>query len=142
MRHRLTSADARLFDRCRELARHAADLGNTAVGSVVAITGRVVAEAEEATPAGPEPFAHAEFIAVKLAMTRLGRKTVPEATLYTTAEPCFLCAFAIREVRIGRVIIGSPTPEIGGVSSRYPILAADDIARWGQPPTVLWVGSE
>ena len=63
---------------------------------------------------------------------------LPEATLYTTAEPCFLCSFAIREFRIGRVVIGSATPEIGGATSLYPILSAGDISRWGDPPTIVW----
>ncbi len=142
MKHHTTRHDERLIDRCRDLAQAASRAGNTAVGSLVAIQGRVVAEAEEVTPAGPDPFAHAELIAVKRAMKELGRRTFPEATLYTNVEPCFMCSFAIREAKIGRVVIESSTPEIGGVGSRYPILAAKDIARWGQPPTILWIGDQ
>ncbi len=62
-----------------------------------------------------------------------------EATLYSTAEPCFLCSFAIREAGLRRVVIGAPTPDIGGVASRYPILVADDVVRWGPAPEVVWL---
>lgn len=77
--------------------------------------------------------------AVRRAMAAAGRRHLPGATLYTNVEPCFLCSYAIRVAIIGRVVIGRPTPEIGGVSSRYPLLTADDIERWGRAPEVLWV---
>ncbi len=131
--------DERFMRRCRELADRARRAGNTAVGSVVTLEGRVVAEAEETVPGGPDPFAHAELVAVRRAMAQLGRKRLGRATLYTTKEPCLLCSFAIREARIGRVVIEAPTAEIGGVTSRYPILPAGDVARWGPPPEIVWI---
>ena len=130
--------DARWMERCRELAREAKAAGNTAVGSLVALGDRVIAEAGEECPAGPDPFAHAELLAVRSALVDLGRPLPPNATLYTTAEPCFLCSFAIREGGVRRVVIGAPTPAIGGATSLYPILVADDVDRWGPPPEVVW----
>lgn len=126
------------MERCRELALEAKAAGNTAVGSLVAVADRVIAEAGEECPAGPDPFAHAELLAVRSAIAELGRPLPPEATLYSTAEPCFLCSFAIREAGLRRVVIGRPTPGIGGATSRYPILVADDVERWGAPPDVVW----
>ena len=135
-----TDIDARHMDRCRVLAIQARTAGNTPVGSLVAVGNNVVAEAEEAVPSGPDPFAHAEVLAVREAMTRLGRPLPVAATLYTTNEPCLLCSFAVREVGIRRVVMAAPTPDIGGVTSSYPILAADDVPRWGEPPIVVWWG--
>ena len=134
--------DDRFLQRCRELTERARRAGNTAVGLVVTLEGRVVAEAEETVPGGPDPFAHAELVAVRRAMARLGRERLRRATLYTTKEPCLLCSFAIREARIGRVVIEAPTAEIGGVTSRYPILPAEDVARWGPPPEIVWISDD
>ncbi len=132
------SQDENMMRRCIDLARAAKLAGNTAVGALLVIGEHVTAEAAEEAPAGDDPFAHAELLVVRRAVQELGRKRLPEATLYTTAEPCFLCSFAIREVGIGRVVIGFATPEIGGATSLYPILSASDVPRWGTPPTIVW----
>ncbi len=49
-----------------------------------------------------------------------------------------LCGFAIREARIGRVVIGRASGEIGSVRSKFPVLAADWVARWGSAPEIVW----
>ena len=131
--------DRRVMIRVDELAAEAGRAGNSAVGTIVTQGERVLAEAKEETPKGPDPFAHAELVAVRQAMAAAGRRHLPGATLYTNVEPCFLCSYAIREARIGRIVIGRPTPEIGGVSSRYPLLTANDIERWGRAPEVVWL---
>lgn len=134
--------DALHMDRCRVLAEEAREAGNTPVGSLVAIGSETIAEAGEEVPAGPDPFAHAELLAVREAMGRLGRALPSGATLYTTHEPCLLCSFAAREAGIERVVIGTRTPDIGGVTSAHPILVASDISRWGAPPVIVWWGDE
>lgn len=131
--------DLERMARCRELARRAGQDGNQPIGALVAVGGEVLAEAEEQTPAGPLAFAHAELLAVQRAISASGRRRLPEATLYSTHEPCFLCSYALRAARIGRVVIESAVPEIGGATSRYPILTADDILTWGPPPVLVWV---
>ena len=133
-----TDVDALHMDRCRELADEANRAGNTAVGSVLVVGTETVSEAAEAVPSGPDPFAHAELVAVRDAMMRLGRALPEGATLYTTNEPCFLCSFALREAGIGRVVIAAATPDIGGVTSCHPILVTNDVSRWKEPPVVVW----
>lgn len=132
-----TAFDLQMMRRCIELAKQAKTKGNTAVGSLITVNTDIIAEAEEETPAGPARFDHAEVLAVLRACEQLNKTTLPEATLFTTAEPCFLCAYAMREARIGRVVIGSPTPHIGAATSQYPILLASDIPPWGNAPDVL-----
>ena len=131
-------ADSIWMRRCAELARMAAAAGNTPVGCVVVLAGVVVAEAAEAVPKGDRPFAHAEILAVEASLRVLGPGPLTAATLYSTAEPCVLCGFAIREARIGRVVIGRASGEIGSVRSKFPVLAADSVARWGPAPEIVW----
>ena len=131
-------ADARWMRRCEELAERAAAAGNTAVGAVVVIDGASVGEAAEEAPRGQRPFAHAELLAIEASMRTVGDRLLEHGTLYSTAEPCILCGFAIREARISRVVAGRPVGDIGSIRSRFPILAADWVGRWGPPPEVVW----
>ena len=127
--------DAVMMRRSEELARAAKLAGNTPVGALLATGKRVVAEAQEEVPVADDPFAHAELLVVRRAVQQLGRRQLPEATLY---EPCFLCSFAIREFGIGRVVIGCVTPDIGGATSLFPILSTSDVPRWETPPKIVW----
>ena len=124
--------------RCLELARAARGRGNTAVGSLLVYRGALLTEAEEESPGGPDPFGHSELIAVRRALALCNRQDLHEATLYSTAEPCFMCSYAIRRANIGHVVMGSKTAGIGGASSAYPILIADDVPAWDSPPRVTW----
>ena len=128
--------DERMMRRCIELAASAKGAGNTPVGCVITLETEIIEEAEEQSPVGSDPFAHAEVLAVVGAIQAGDRGKLPRATLYTTNEPCFLCSYSIREARIGRVVFSAVTPEIGGATSEYPILSARDIARWGAPPRI------
>ena len=135
------SHDARWMDRCDKLAREAKRAGNTPVGAVLVLDGVAIAEAAEETPAGPRPFAHAELLVVERALMLRPRPDLQEATLYSTAEPCVLCGYAVREARVGRVVVARPAGEIGSIRSRFPVLTADWVERWGPPPTVVWFKS-
>ena len=133
--------DRKMIRRCHELARRAAEAGSSAVGSLVAENGAILGEAEEATPAGPVAFAHAELLAVQRALAATGQRRLPRATLYSTHEPCFLCSYALRAAHFGRIVLAKAVPEIGGATSRYPILLAEDIGAWGPAPEVVWTES-
>ena len=128
--------DQRMMRHCIDLAARATESGNTPVGCVITLEHRVVAEAEEQSPSGSNPFAHAEILAVIAALEAVGKGKLSRATLYTTNEPCFLCSYAIREARIARVVFSVETPGIGGATSAYPILQAHEIKRWGAPPRI------
>ena len=128
--------DRRMMRRCIELAASAKESGHSPVGCVITLETEIIAEAGELCPAGSDPFAHAEILAVVTAIRVVGQEKLSGATLYTTNEPCFLCSYSIREARIGRVVFSVETPEIGGATSRYPILSARDITRWSTPPRI------
>jgi tRNA(adenine34) deaminase len=130
--------DAIWMQRCSELARQASLAGNTPVGAVVVLDGTILAEAAEQAPQGERRFAHAELLAVEAALLTAGRRSLENATLYSTAEPCILCGYAIREARLSRVVVGRPSGETGSAGSRFPVLSADWVTRWGAPPEVIW----
>jgi len=125
--------------RCGELAALAKAGGNTAVGALLVLDGHLLTEAAEQSPRGPRAFAHAELLAVEQALQLRPRPDLQNATLYSTAEPCILCGFAVREARIGRVVVARPAGDIGSIRSRFPVLTADWVDRWGSPPAIVWM---
>jgi len=136
----LQPADRRWLRRAEELAAAAAAAGNTPVGSLIVLHGEVIAEAAEECPAGPRAFAHAELLAVERALQLADRSRLREATLYSTAEPCLMCGFAIREAGLGRVVLGRPSGQIGSLDGTYPLLTDTLVGRWGAPPVVIRSG--
>lgn len=128
--------DEAFMQRCLVLAREAGQRGDTPVGCVIVAAGQELAAAGERVDSGHDIAGHAEIEAVRRACEVRGSFDLHDCVLYTTVEPCFLCAYAIRETRIARVVYGTPAAGIGGATSAYPILIADDIATWGPPPIV------
>lgn len=124
------------MNRCLELAATARTAGRTPVGSLVVRRGEIIAEAAEGETGLPDILAHAEVLALVRAREHLGSGSLAGCTLYTTVEPCFMCSYLIRQVRISRVVFGAPTNGTGGVLSAYPLLTADDIDPWSQIPSV------
>jgi len=123
--------------RCLDRAREAGERGDTPVGSLVVLDGRIVGEASEQLPTGSSVTGHAEVLAVQRAVDALGRRDLSGATLYSTAEPCFMCSYVIRQARIALVVFGRDSPMIGGVSSSLPILTAPDLDPWRPAPEVI-----
>jgi tRNA(adenine34) deaminase len=134
---RFTADDDAFMRRCLELAAFARSLGNTPVGSIVVLDGQIVGEASEALPAGTMVTGHAEVLACQAALDRSGRRDLAGGRLYTTAEPCFMCAYVIRQLRLGHVFYGIETPQIGGVTSVHPILTDRALDPWRPAPIVV-----
>ncbi|MGE3239495.1 MAG: nucleoside deaminase [Pirellulales bacterium] len=132
------SVHERHLRRCIELASLARQQGNTPVGSVVVLDGRVIGEGVEQLPAGQLLTGHAEIIACQQAVEKTGSRILRGATLYSTAEPCFMCSYVIRQAEIGEVIYAVATPKIGGATSEFPILIANSLNEW--KPAVRVVG--
>jgi len=123
--------------RCFELAAMAREQGNTPVGSVVVLNGAIIGEGAETLPMGSSITGHAETLACQAALDATGRKDLAGAVLYTTAEPCFMCAYVIRQLRIALVVYGIETPVIGGVTSIHPILTTPALNGWRPAPAVI-----
>ena len=105
-----------------DLARRAASLDEVPVGAVVLLDGVVVGEAHNETHARRDPTAHAELLAVQRACARLSALRLPGAVVYSTVEPCFLCAGALSHARVARVVWAVRDPKFGGAVSLGSVL--------------------
>ncbi len=114
--------DARWLARCLELADAAAAADEVPVGAVVVLAGAVVGEGRNRVEQLRSPLAHAELEALQLALATVGQKRLPEAVLYCTLEPCFLCAGAILHTRVRRVVFSARDPKFGAVRSLGNVL--------------------
>lgn len=114
--------DEAYMRRCLELARQALDDGEVGVGALVVRDGRVIGTGHERTRTRLDPAAHAEVEACRAACAALGTLDLSGATLYTTVEPCVLCAYVIRHTRIIRVVFGVHAGALGGITGPYPLL--------------------
>ncbi|MBR0056485.1 MAG: nucleoside deaminase, partial [Kiritimatiellae bacterium] len=103
-------------------ARIAADEGEVPVGAVVVARGRVIARGHNMTERLADPTAHAEMIALTAATEALGGKYLSDCALYVTLEPCPMCAGAIVQSRIPRVVIGALNPKAGCAGSVVDLL--------------------
>jgi tRNA(adenine34) deaminase len=106
-----------------EEAHAAASAGDVPVGAVVVLDGRELARGRNRRELHADPTAHAEVVALRAAAQALGMWRV-EATLYVTQEPCPMCAGAIVNARVRRVVYGCANPKAGAVCSLYQ-LASD-----------------
>ncbi len=132
-----TNEHERFMRRCIELAHIAKSRGNTPVGSVVVIDGVIVGEGIEEVPAGTNVTGHAEVRACQDAVDRTESRRLEGAVIYTTAEPCFMCSYVIRQCAIAQVVYGVETPGVGGITSCHPILTDVAASDWNSAPRVL-----
>ncbi|GGH70969.1 tRNA(adenine34) deaminase [Filimonas zeae] len=122
--------DEMWMKRCLELASIAKERGKTAVGAVVIKDNEVIAEGIESSEEYPALVAHAEIIALIKATEVLGTKELSGCQMYTSVEPCFMCAYLLRETKIAEVIFGARAGQIGATNPDLPLLTTDKIARW------------
>jgi len=103
-------------------AKAALDLGEVPVGAVVVKDARVVAAAHNRKETRHDPTAHAEILALREAAARLKSWRLNDATLYVTLEPCVMCAGAIIQARVKKLVYGVPDPGAGAVDSLFNTL--------------------
>ena len=114
--------DARFMQAALEEARAAAERGEVPVGAVVVLNDEIIARAGNRTIADCDPTAHAEIIALREASKRTGNYRLSGATLYVTIEPCAMCAGAMIQARIARLVYGAPDAKGGAVRSCFAVL--------------------
>ena len=106
---------------CLVLARRAAARGEVPVGSIVVHDGRIIGRGFNLREHDADPTAHAEIIAMREAAAHLGHWRLIDTTLYVTLEPCPMCAGALVNARVGRLVYGCTDPKAGAVDSLYAI---------------------
>ena len=103
-------------------AQAAAALGEVPVGAVVVVDGKIVGRGGNRRESAVDPTAHAEMIAIRQAALAVGGWRLVGATLYVTQEPCPMCAGAIVNARVERVVFGCDNPKAGAVKTLYRML--------------------
>ena len=107
-----------------EQARAAGVRGEVPVGAVVVLEDRIVGAAGNRTIADCDPTAHAEIVALRAAATAVGNYRLTGAALYVTIEPCAMCAGALVQARIARLVYGADDAKGGAVRSCLQVLDA------------------
>ena len=103
-------------------AQAAGALGEVPVGAVVVVGGEIVGRGGNRRESAKDPTAHAEMIAIRQAALAVGGWRLVGATLYVTQEPCPMCAGAIVNARVERVVFGCDNPKAGAVKTLYRML--------------------
>lgn len=106
-----------------EEASQAFAKGEVPVGAVIVCGEEILARAHNMTISMNDPSAHAEILVIREAAKRTGNYRLVGASLYVTLEPCIMCAGAIMQARIRRVVFGASDPKSGAVVSLYGILS-------------------
>jgi tRNA(adenine34) deaminase len=115
--------DEAWMQRALDLAERAAALGEVPVGAVAVYQDRVIGEGFNRRETDRDPLAHAELLALHQTAQALGAWRLAGVTLYATLEPCAMCAGALIQSRVSRLVFGAKDPKAGAVGSLYNLLA-------------------
>jgi len=110
--------------RALSLARRAAESGEVPVGAVMVRKGEELAAGWNRPVASHDPTAHAEIVALREAAANARNYRLPGTTLYVTIEPCPMCAGAIVQARVERVVYGAADPRWGAAGSVFDVLGS------------------
>src|SRR4030066_707024 len=104
------------------LATRAENEGEVPVGALVVLNGEIIGEGWNRPIGSHDPTAHAEIIALRAAAAKLGHYRLTGASLYVTLEPCPMCAGAMVQARVARVVYGAPDPLAGSAGTVFDLL--------------------
>jgi len=107
-----------------EQARAAALRGEVPIGAVVVLDDRILAAAGNRTITDCDPTAHAEVVAIREAAQKAGNHRLTGAALYVTIEPCAMCAGALVQARVARLIYGADDAKGGAIRTCMQVLDA------------------
>jgi len=105
-----------------EEARRAGREGEVPVGAILVSEGEVIGRGRNRPVSLSDPTAHAEILALREGAARVGNYRIPNSTLYVTIEPCAMCAGAILQARVQRLVFGAEDPKAGAVRSIHSLL--------------------
>jgi len=115
----MNDADTDFMMTALALARQAGEEGEVPVGALVVAEGEIVGRGRNSPLLHSDPTAHAEMMALREAASRAGNYRLEGATLYVTLEPCVMCAGALVNARIRRLVFGARDLRFGGVRSKF-----------------------
>jgi tRNA(adenine34) deaminase len=120
---RVMDADTQFMMAAIEEGRAAAAAGEVPIGAVIVHEGKIVARSGNRTIRDTDPTAHAEIVVLREAARILGNYRLAGTTLYVTIEPCSMCAGAMIQARVPRLVYGADDPKGGAVRSCFEVLA-------------------
>jgi len=103
-------------------ARRAAAEGEVPIGAVLVAEGRIAGRGRNARERLQDPTAHAEVLALQEAARTLGRWRLTGSTMYATLEPCPMCAGALVNARVDRLVYGVADPKAGAVDTLFDVV--------------------
>jgi tRNA(adenine34) deaminase len=111
--------------RALDLARQAATAGEVPVGAVLVLADTVIGSGRNAPIDRCDPTAHAEILALREACAGVQNYRLEGAVLYSTLEPCVMCAGALVAARVGKLVFGARDLRFGGVRSKFRLADAE-----------------
>ena len=129
--------DSEFMNLALDEARAALAHDDVPIGAVVVRDGVVIARRHNERELSGDPTAHAEILTLRDAAGVVGHWRLTDCTLYVTLEPCLMCAGALVNARIGRIIYGAIDRKAGAVESLYQVCADERLNH--RPPTVSGV---
>ena len=117
----LNSCDQFFMEFALAEARQARNLDEVPIGAVIAIDNQIVGRGHNQPIRLNDPTAHAEILALREAAQRIGNYRLTDATLYVTIEPCVMCAGAMVNARVKRLVYGAAEARAGAVDSIFQI---------------------
>jgi len=118
----LPTNDELFMEEALRAAQRALEAGEVPVGAVVVCDGRVIANGWNRNLTGNDPTAHAEIVALREAGAVVGNHRLGDCELFSTIEPCAMCAGAVIHARIKRLVYGADDPKAGAVHSAMQVL--------------------
>ena len=104
-----------------EEAQKAFSMGEIPVGAVLVRAGNIIAQGHNQREYQQDPTAHAELVVIQRGAERLHSWRLIDTTLYVTLEPCLMCAGAMLQARISRLVLGTLDPKAGACGSLYAV---------------------
>jgi len=99
--------------------------GEVPIGTSIVLGETVLAVAGNRTRTDGDPTAHAEIVALRKAAAKVGNYRLPEAVVYSTIEPCVMCAGALIQARVKRLVYGARDERAGAVESHFRVCDTD-----------------
>jgi tRNA(adenine34) deaminase len=118
----LISTDELFMEEALRAAQRALEAGEVPVGAVVVCSGKIVGRGNNRNIADSDPSAHAEIVALREAGAAFSNHRLEDCELFVTIEPCAMCAGALVQARLKRLIYGADDPKAGAIHSVMQVL--------------------
>ena len=119
------SDDQRFMEEAFAEARLAFESGEVPVGAIVVVDGSITGRGHNSVIRNSDPTAHAEVLAIRAAAAQIGNYRLTGSTLYSTIEPCAMCAGTLIHARVARLVYGARDPRAGAVDTHFGICRAE-----------------